>query len=147
MMLTGSCLRRLLLPDQLPHRFLEVFGDFLHAVESPSVLEGVAEQFLFRFPPGNEITIHTRVPTTNGLRHTNPPSPRFTPRGVYWILPGVAGFPETRRNINHFRSRAHRDRVNAKGMKDPRLSGMDPQSMPFDCKRMVYGGFKVLVDV
>jgi len=46
-----------------------------------------------------------------------------------------------------FKSRAHRDRVNAKVMKDPRLSGMDPKSMPFDCKRMVYGGFKVLVDV
>ena len=46
-----------------------------------------------------------------------------------------------------FKSRAHRDRVNAKVMKDPRLSGMDPKSMPFDWKRMVYGGFKVLVDV
>ncbi len=46
-----------------------------------------------------------------------------------------------------FKSRAHRDRVNEKVMKDPRLSGMDPKSLPFDCKRIVYGGFKVLVDV
>ena len=46
-----------------------------------------------------------------------------------------------------FKSRAHRDRVNAKVMKDPRLANMcDPKSMPFDVKRMVYGGFKVLVD-
>ena len=45
-----------------------------------------------------------------------------------------------------FKSRAHRDSVNAKVMKDPRLAAMDPKSMPFDCKRMVYGGFKVLVD-
>lgn len=46
-----------------------------------------------------------------------------------------------------FRSRAHRDRVNAKVMKDPRITGMcDPKKMPFDVKRMVYGGFKVLVD-
>ncbi len=45
-----------------------------------------------------------------------------------------------------FRSRAHRDGVNAKVMQDPRLGGMDPASMPFDCRRMVYGGFKVLVD-
>jgi uncharacterized protein YbaA (DUF1428 family) len=46
-----------------------------------------------------------------------------------------------------FKSRAHRDRVNAKVMKDPRLANMcDQKSMPFDCKRMVYGGFKVLVD-
>jgi len=46
-----------------------------------------------------------------------------------------------------FKSRAHRDGVNAKVMKDPRLAKMmDPKSMPFDHKRMVYGGFKVLVD-
>jgi len=44
-----------------------------------------------------------------------------------------------------FKSRAHRDRVNAKVMRDPRLD-MDPKSMPFDVKRMLYGGFKVLVD-
>jgi uncharacterized protein YbaA (DUF1428 family) len=46
-----------------------------------------------------------------------------------------------------FKSRAHRDRVNAKVMKDPRLAAsMDTSAMPFDMKRMVYGGFKVLVD-
>jgi uncharacterized protein YbaA (DUF1428 family) len=45
-----------------------------------------------------------------------------------------------------FKSRAHRDRVNAKAMKDPRITEMcDSGSMPFDAKRMVYGGFKVLV--
>jgi uncharacterized protein YbaA (DUF1428 family) len=46
-----------------------------------------------------------------------------------------------------FKSRAHRDQVNAKVMKDPRLAAMDPKSMPFDCNRMSYGGFKVLVDI
>ena len=47
-----------------------------------------------------------------------------------------------------YRSRAHRDRVNAKVMKDPRLAKMmDPKAMPFDVRRMVYGGFKVLVEV
>jgi uncharacterized protein YbaA (DUF1428 family) len=45
-----------------------------------------------------------------------------------------------------YKSRAHRDRVNAKVMKDPRLCNMDPATMPFDCNRMTYGGFKVLVD-
>jgi uncharacterized protein YbaA (DUF1428 family) len=46
-----------------------------------------------------------------------------------------------------FKSRAHRDRVNAKVMKDPRLADMmDPKAMPFDAKRMIYGGFTVLVD-
>lgn len=44
-----------------------------------------------------------------------------------------------------FKSRAHRDKVNAKVMKDPRLAGMDPKDMPFDCKRMSWGGFKIMV--
>jgi uncharacterized protein YbaA (DUF1428 family) len=47
-----------------------------------------------------------------------------------------------------FRSRAHRDRVNAKVMEDPRLADqMGPKAMPFDTKRMIYGGFEVVVDV
>ena len=47
-----------------------------------------------------------------------------------------------------FKSRAHRDRVNAKVMRDPRLAKMmDPKAMPFDAKRMIYGGFKVLVNL
>jgi uncharacterized protein YbaA (DUF1428 family) len=47
-----------------------------------------------------------------------------------------------------FKSRAHRDRVNAKVMKDPRLANMmDPAAMPFDAKRMIYGGFQVVVDL
>jgi uncharacterized protein YbaA (DUF1428 family) len=47
-----------------------------------------------------------------------------------------------------FKSRSHRDRVNAKVMKDKRLAPMmDPKAMPFDMKRMIYGGFKILVDM
>ena len=46
-----------------------------------------------------------------------------------------------------FRSRAHRDAVNAKVMKDPMMN--DPEwkgkPMPFDMKRMAYGGFRVLI--
>jgi uncharacterized protein YbaA (DUF1428 family) len=46
-----------------------------------------------------------------------------------------------------YRSRAHRDRVNAKVMKDKRLAGMmNPAAMPFDGKRMIYGGFKIMVE-
>jgi len=45
-----------------------------------------------------------------------------------------------------FKSRAHRDRVNAKVMKDKRMASMASKPMPFDCTRMVYGGFKVLVE-
>jgi uncharacterized protein YbaA (DUF1428 family) len=46
-----------------------------------------------------------------------------------------------------FKSRTHRDSVNAKVMKDPRITKMmEKGPMPFDTKRMVYGGFKVLVE-
>jgi len=47
-----------------------------------------------------------------------------------------------------YNSRAHRDEVNDKVMKDPRMADMmKPEAMPFDGKRMVYGGFDVLVDL
>ena len=47
-----------------------------------------------------------------------------------------------------YKSRAHRDKINAKVMKDPRLADMmDPSQMPFDGKRLIFGGFKVLLDV
>ena len=48
-----------------------------------------------------------------------------------------------------FKSRAHRDRVNARVMKDPTIAKMmtDPEAMPFDVKRMTYGGFKLIVDL
>jgi uncharacterized protein YbaA (DUF1428 family) len=46
-----------------------------------------------------------------------------------------------------FKSKSDRNRVNAKVMKDKRLASMmDLKAMPFDAKRMIYGGFKVLVD-
>lgn len=44
-----------------------------------------------------------------------------------------------------YRSRAQRDRVNVKVMKDPRLADMNPKTVPFDAKRMSMGGFTVLV--
>jgi uncharacterized protein YbaA (DUF1428 family) len=46
-----------------------------------------------------------------------------------------------------YKSRAHRDRVNAKVMKDVRMQKLMNDPMPFDMKRMSYGGFKVLVDL
>jgi uncharacterized protein YbaA (DUF1428 family) len=45
-----------------------------------------------------------------------------------------------------YRSRAHRDRVNAKVMADPRMNKI-PGPMPFDPKRMAYGGFEIGVDL
>jgi uncharacterized protein YbaA (DUF1428 family) len=45
-----------------------------------------------------------------------------------------------------YKSRRHRDQVNARVMKDPRLAEMcDPKNSPFDADRMLYGGFKVIV--
>ncbi len=45
-----------------------------------------------------------------------------------------------------YKSRAQRDRINARVMKDPRLAAMmNPKSMPFDGKRMFWGGFRMLV--
>lgn len=76
------------------------------------------------------------------------------------MLPDIAGavpppFPKmTRLRKNEtivfsyivFRNRRHRDAVNAKVMKDPRMGGMEGKPMPFDAKRFAYGGFEVLVD-
>jgi uncharacterized protein YbaA (DUF1428 family) len=47
-----------------------------------------------------------------------------------------------------YKSKAHRDRVNAQIMKDPRIAAMcDPKDMPFDGQRMLYGGFKIVVSI
>jgi uncharacterized protein YbaA (DUF1428 family) len=46
-----------------------------------------------------------------------------------------------------YKSRAQRDRIIAKVMKDPRLADMmDPKKTPFDAKRMIYGGFELFLD-
>jgi uncharacterized protein YbaA (DUF1428 family) len=46
-----------------------------------------------------------------------------------------------------YKSRPHRDRINKKVMKDPRLANMmGPRALPFDAKRMFRGGFNVLVN-
>jgi uncharacterized protein YbaA (DUF1428 family) len=68
---------------------------------------------------------------------------------------GMASFPRTVRakpgevvvfSWIAYQSKAQRNRVNAKIMKDPRMAGFDPAKMPFDVKRMRYGGFRVFVD-
>ncbi|MGK2925479.1 MAG: DUF1428 domain-containing protein [Lysobacterales bacterium] len=45
-----------------------------------------------------------------------------------------------------YESRAERDRINQLAMNDPRLAGMNPQNMPFDAKRMFWGGFEVMIE-
>ncbi len=47
-----------------------------------------------------------------------------------------------------YKSRAQRDRINKKVMSDPRLTEMmDPKALPFDGKRMFWGGFKAIIDL
>jgi uncharacterized protein YbaA (DUF1428 family) len=46
-----------------------------------------------------------------------------------------------------YKSRRHRDQVNKKVMKDPQMGKMMAQPMPFDIKRMGYGGFRIIVDL
>ncbi len=47
-----------------------------------------------------------------------------------------------------YKSRTQRDRINKKVMADPRLADMmDPKSLPFDGKRMIFGGFKIIVEM
>jgi uncharacterized protein YbaA (DUF1428 family) len=69
-----------------------------------------------------------------GKRTSFPQSVKLRPDEVVWFSWIV------------YKSRRHRDRVNAKVMKDPRLAHMmDPKAMPFDAKRMFWGGFKAAV--
>jgi len=46
-----------------------------------------------------------------------------------------------------YKSRKDRDRINAKVMADPRITNMGPEAMPFDGKRMFFGGFKAFVEL
>jgi uncharacterized protein YbaA (DUF1428 family) len=46
-----------------------------------------------------------------------------------------------------YKSKADRDRINKKVMKDPRIAAMGPEAMPFDGKRMFWGGFKPVVEL
>lgn len=46
-----------------------------------------------------------------------------------------------------YESRRHRDQVSKKVMADPRLQRMDPRNVPFDGKRLIFGGFKVAVEL
>ena len=47
-----------------------------------------------------------------------------------------------------YKSRKHRDSVNAKVMSDPRMADMmDPKALPFDGKRMFWGGFKSFIEL
>ena len=82
----------------------------------------------FRECVGDDLRVKMGVPFTRAARLKPGETVMFS-----WIV---------------YKSRAHRDRVNAKVMKDPALAAqMDPKTMPFDVKRMMYGGFRTIVDL
>ncbi|MEX2054744.1 MAG: DUF1428 domain-containing protein [Candidatus Andersenbacteria bacterium] len=73
------------------------------------------------------------------------------PKGIVFTFPKAVNLKPSETVVFSYivyKSRAHRDRVNAKVMKDPLMN--DPKytdkTMPFDMKRMAFGGFKVIVD-
>jgi len=74
---------------------------------------------------GDDLSTKMGVPFTRSVKATRGETVVFS-----WIV---------------FKSRAHRDQVNKKVMKDPRLDKMMNEPMPFDAKRMLYGGFKIAV--
>ena len=76
---------------------------------------------------GDDLKVHCGVPFPRRIRLKRGETVVFS-----WVV---------------FKSRKDRDRINAKVMKDPRVTCMDPAKFPFDMERMLYGGFKILVDL
>lgn len=78
---------------------------------------------------GDDLNVQCGLPFTKGIKLKKGETVVFS-----WIT---------------YKSRKHRDQVNAKVMKDPRLASICPaqsgKEMPFDMKRMMYAGFKVVV--
>lgn len=73
----------------------------------------------------------------------------LSPKGVAALFPKMAKLKRGEVlcfSYIVFRSKAHRDKVNAKVMKDPSMDKYKDKPMPFEMKRMAYGGFKVIVD-
>jgi uncharacterized protein YbaA (DUF1428 family) len=70
----------------------------------------------------------------------------LAPKGQFRRMTKVAGDETVVFSWIVYRSKAHRNAVNKKVIKDPRLEAMmNGRDMPFDVKRMAYGGFKVIV--
>ena len=109
----------------VPKRNIQVYRRIAQKAGKIWIEHGALE---FRECVGDDLKVKGMAPFTRAARARRGETVFFS-----WIV---------------YRSRAHRDRVNAKVMNDPRLADMmDPKAMPFDAKRMVYGGFRVLVDI
>ena len=109
----------------VPKRNVEVYRRMAQKAGKVWIEHGALE---FRECVGDDLKIKGTAPFTRAARAKSGETVFFS-----WIV---------------YKSRAHRDRVNAKVMKDPRIANMmDEKAMPFDPRRMVYGGFRVLVDL
>lgn len=109
----------------VPKRNVEAYRRMAQKAGKVWIEHGALE---FRECVGDDLKIKGMAPFTRAARAKSGETVFFS-----WIV---------------YKSRAHRDRVNAKVMKDPRITDMiGGKTMPFDAKRMVYGGFKVLVDL
>ncbi len=112
----------------------------------------------FVFPcPQDQIEIYRKMTETAGKVWMEHGALAFTESiAEDTDVKGIISFPElTHAGDNEtiafsyivFKSREHRDEVNAKVMKDPRMKDMlNPDNMPFDCKRVSYGGFTPIVE-
>ena len=108
--------------------------------------------------PKNKIAAYRRMARKAGKIWREHGALQFTECVADDVKPGkVTSFPQSvKLKANEtvmfswivFKSRTQRDRINAKVMQDPRLAKMmDPKAMPFDAKRMFWGGFKTLVEL
>lgn len=105
----------------VPEKNIEAYRRMAQKASKVWLEHGALE---FRECAGDDLDVKLGVPFPRGIKAKAGETVVFS-----WIV---------------YKSKAHRDGVNAKVMKDPRLAGM-PEPMPFDCKRMIYGGFNVIV--
>lgn len=108
--------------------------------------------------PKNKVAVYRRLATLAGKVWMDHGALEYTECVADDVKPGkLTSFPQSVKlkrgetvvfSWIAYKSRAHRDRVNAKAMKDPRLAHLiDPKAMPFDGRRMFWGGFKSIVDL
>lgn len=107
----------------IPTRHIRTYKRMSSAAGKVWMKSGALE---YRENVGDDLAIKKVIPFTKAAKAKRGESVVFS-----WIV---------------YRSRAHRDRVNAKVMKDPVMIKMMTAKSPFDMKKMSYGGFKMLVD-
>ena len=106
----------------VPKRKLDAYLKLAKAANKVFMEHGALE---YREAVGDDVDYGKRTSFPRSVKATSGETVIFS-----WIL---------------YKSRAHRDKVMKAAMADKRFAGMDMKKMPFDAKRMIYGGFKVRV--